>query len=342
MAKKKLMSAKARLALKILTAVWLLMVILLILGIGTDGATRELPKPAYAKGPAEFRLPQGEPDEAYKAYRDAFIAARYVVKTPIVVGAKTIPAGTELHKDHVQSFMDNRYTGPMELLDPKKLRSLVAEKLIAREDIHSRRKGYEGPPLVAKGEKIDSARLRQLVLHGWEGEPIPVKGHDKIIGINLTLPFVALNFLFLVVLLYGILWEPILKILDERAEIIRVDLETAQTERTDASELKGQYTDQLAKINQERVALIDRGRKEGYEERERIVGEARAEAEKVVASGKAEIEAATEKARKELMAQISDLSADMATEIIRREIRPADHKALIDGFVAKMDDTQLN
>ncbi len=340
MAKKQMMSAKAKRVLKVLIMVWAVLFVALVAKIGTGETTRTIKD--YETVEKTLRLPDGEPDEEWQGYRQGFIAAGYITPKAVPVGSTTIPEGTQIGKEQFDLLVEHRYDQPLSLKDPAPLHALVKQGFHVIEDIASKRPDYKGELLVKEGSRVTYKYMQALVAHGWVGEQIKVKGEDKIVGINLALPFVMINFLFLVGILYGLLWEPLLKVLDDRAEKIRTDLETAESERTEADKLKTQLDEQLAKIGQEKAVILERGKKEGFAERERIIHEARAEANTIVASAKAEIDAATQKAKKELLAQISQYSTTIAGEILKREIQPDDHRAMVDGFVAKLEQTQLN
>jgi F-type H+-transporting ATPase subunit b len=171
-------------------------------------------------------------------------------------------------------------------------------------------------------------------------DTVYVAGGGDIMGFDATLILVVVNFLGLLVLLYLLLWEPIMNLLDERAATIRDDLEGAAQKHAEANSLKGKYERVMLASKQERQGLIDEGRKEGEAERERIVGEAREEAEKIVARTREELEAAAEKVRGDLRREIGGLSVSLAERILAREVRPEDNQQLVDDFLAHLDEAE--
>lgn len=170
-----------------------------------------------------------------------------------------------------------------------------------------------------------------------EDDVIYVSGAGDLMGFDLTLPFVALNFLGLLVLLYLFLWDPVLSMLDGRAEQVEGDLSHAAENRRKAEELKQRYDQLILGSKKERQSLVAEGRKEGESEKQRILSEARDEADKIVSRTREELEAAADKVRSDLRREIGGLSIDLARQVLRREVRPEDNEKLVDDFLSELD-----
>ena len=84
---------------------------------------------------------------------------------------------------------------------------------------------------------LDEERLIQMAMafDAEEGdarhETIWIKGTGEFAFLDVTAAFVGVNFLVLAVLMYALLWEPVQRLLDERAQAIRDEVETAKRER---------------------------------------------------------------------------------------------------------------
>lgn len=191
------------------------------------------------------------------------------------------------------------------------------------------------------GAKLTEALWEEVLVE--EAKTLPtvyVKGAGNIMGFDLTLVFIVMNFLGLLVILYLLLWDPILKVLDDRAATIQTDLDTAASNRKQAATLKGKYEQFMLGSKQERQELIAEGRKEGESERQRIVGAAREEAEKIVERTRGELEAAAEKVRRDLRAEVGGISVELAEKILRREISEQDHEELVNDFLSRLSDVE--
>ena len=78
-----------------------------------------------------------------------------------------------------------------------------------------------------------------------------VSGPGGLFDINATLPLVAIQFLFLVVLLNIILYNPLLTVIEERKEYILTNLGKASEILAEANKLTEQYEQELASVRKE-------------------------------------------------------------------------------------------
>ncbi len=165
---------------------------------------------------------------------------------------------------------------------------------------------------------------------------VPIRGTGDIIGFGLDLVLVVLNFFGLLCILYAFVWDPIIEMLDKRAETVRSEVEEARKQRETARSLRGKYDALMRGAKQEREELVAAGQRDGDAERRKIIEQARGEAEKVLAQARDEIGAEAARARRELRREVGALSAEIAAEILRRELRPDDHDALVREFLSKV------
>lgn len=192
--------------------------------------------------------------------------------------------------------------------------------------------------VLHSGRLIDQEVTEALVANGIE--VVTVQGHGDILKLNLnffcTLGFQILNFAILLILLLGVLWQPLMKILDERAARIRQDLEAAESNRAQAEKVLSERNRLLGRARQQRSSIIEDGQRAANEEREKILEAARREAKLMVERGGAQIQADFESARQALEQEIASLSVQLATKILQREISREDHAKLIDDFIAQV------
>ena len=177
---------------------------------------------------------------------------------------------------------------------------------------------------------------------GEQETTVYLTGPGAMMGFDATLGLIVVNFLGLLVLLYLFLWEPILKVLDDRAATISGDLTNAAAKHEEATTLKRKYDQMLLGSKRQRQELIAEGRKEGDVERRRIVEVARQEADKIVARTREELQAAADKARSDLRTEIGGLSVQLAEKILSREVRAQDNQQLVQDFLAKLDQVDVD
>ena len=100
---------------------------------------------------------------------------------------------------------------------------------------------------------------------------------------GLTL-WVAITFLFLIVVLAKVAWGPIVKMLDERERTIRDAIDQARKEREEAEKLLGQQKESLAQARREAADLAKKNQQEVEALRAELTARARKEADELVAT----------------------------------------------------------
>ena len=193
-------------------------------------------------------------------------------------------------------------------------------------------------PLVR--DVIAAAQQHGVTLNKPEAEAIydaHLAPRGGIIAFNYTLLFQMLNFAVLLVLLYGLLWEPVLKFLDERREGIRTDLETARRNRDESARHSDEAARALGDARRERMRIRELADHEAEEIRQEILKQAREEAERLLENARQEIAGEVENARASLRAEVADLSVTIASQILEREVNQADQEALVQELLREVE-----
>src|SRR3989344_3329637 len=99
-------------------------------------------------------------------------------------------------------------------------------------------------------------------------------------------------FLIMVAILKKVAWGPLLKVLEEREEKIRREVEAAEKNRAEMERLKADYERQMAEVETRAKALLAEAEKKGLENREAILKDAEAQARKIQEKTLQELQAA--------------------------------------------------
>lgn len=150
------------------------------------------------------------------------------------------------------------------------------------------------------------------------------------------------SFLVLFIALWKFALPPITKMLDERANKIAESLEKAEETRVEAERLLDDYKVQLAEARQEANRVIEQGRKIADTMKDEIIAKANEERESLLVRARDEIQGEKRAAMAELQASIADLSVAVAGRIIGTQLSAADHKALIEKYVAEVGSLDEN
>lgn len=133
----------------------------------------------------------------------------------------------------------------------------------------------------------------------------------------------TLLFLILVFFLRKYAWKPILNAVEEREEGIKNALDSAEKAKEEMESLNADNERILAEARLERDNLL----KEAREMKNNIINEAKdqanTEADKILTSAKEQINNEKMKAITELKNSVADLSIDMATMVLKSELKDA-------------------
>jgi len=169
------------------------------------------------------------------------------------------------------------------------------------------------------------------------GEHEAEGGHDQSIGGMIRgMAWPVANFIIFLGVLHYYLNKPVKEYLAGRSATIRKDL-------VEAAELRASANAQLAAIEQKLQALpgeLDALRRRGAEEIEseghRIAVQAAADRDRMLEQTRREIELQVRLAKKEILEHAADLSVQLATERIKKEVTPADQDRLVDRYLSQV------
>ena len=136
----------------------------------------------------------------------------------------------------------------------------------------------------------------------------------SIVAIDWTLIVQAVNFLIFMVLINKFLFQPLLRLMEEREKELDGIYSEAEALKVKAEQLLKEVEETLAKAKEEAKKIIDAAVREAREEKERIISQAQEEASVKVEKAKEEIWQAFESEKAKLEAEAEKL----AEEIIRK------------------------
>jgi F-type H+-transporting ATPase subunit b len=200
---------------------------------------------------------------------------------------------------------------------------------------YGREGGQEHAPATAKPADAPAGEHAQPA-----GAHEAAGGHDQSIGgMILSMGWQVANFIIFLGVLYYFLNKPFTEYLAGRSSTIRKDL-------VEAAELRSAATTQLAAIEQklqalpgEVTALRARGADEIKAEEQRIAAAAAADRERMLEQTRREIDLQVRLAKKDILEHAADLSLQLATDRVKKEVTPADQDRLVDRYLSQVKDT---
>jgi F-type H+-transporting ATPase subunit b len=140
------------------------------------------------------------------------------------------------------------------------------------------------------------------------------------IDIDLTFVLMMVVFAGLVVVLKPLLFDPVLRVFEEREKRTEGAKADARTMQEKAGELLRRYERELERVNQVAAGERERVRTETSKLEAKILEEARSAAAKISDEGRRKIEAEVSKIRFELGRQSEQLSREMAARVLGRGV----------------------
>jgi len=148
-----------------------------------------------------------------------------------------------------------------------------------------------------------------------------------------------LNFLITAALLTYLLYKPVRRVLQARADRVEGDIKDAAQNKATAEELKTQYEQKVKDIEVERNAILDEARKQAGEKRDQILETAKAEAQDVKERASRDIATELEQTKGAVHQAIVDISTDMAAKLISATIDKNAHDKLFSEALAELEAT---
>ena len=155
---------------------------------------------------------------------------------------------------------------------------------------------------------------------------------------NLTLVIQGLAFFAVAWLVMKFGWPPIMAAIEERQQKIAEGLAAADRSQKDLALAQDKANEALKEARVKANEIIEQAHQRANQIVDAAKNEAVAEAGRQKSLADAEIAAAANRAREDLRRQVSMLAVAGAEKLLRREIDPAAHKALLDELAAQLAD----
>ncbi len=152
-----------------------------------------------------------------------------------------------------------------------------------------------------------------------------------------ALMIIAMFVLFLVASHF--LFNPVRKMLSDRQEKIKGELDQAANDQRSAAETRALYEEKLAQVGKEAEAILADARKRGVENEARIVAEAKTEAAGIIERARKEAELEKQKMADEVKREMVAVASIMAAQIVQANIDTSAQHELIDKTLKEIGDT---
>lgn len=145
--------------------------------------------------------------------------------------------------------------------------------------------------------------------------------------------FYLVSLVILMLLVKKFAWGPITKMMQDRADKIANDIDSAEASRNEASKLAEQRESELQNARSEAATIVGNAKQSGESQRTQIITSAQSEAQALKENAQQDAEQAREDALKSAKDDVANLSIEIASKIIHKELSAGDQKALIDSYI---------
>ena len=141
------------------------------------------------------------------------------------------------------------------------------------------------------------------------------------------------NLMIQLVIIKKLLLNPVKKVIAERKAKADSQIADAEKLRTEAEAMKAEYEQNLQNARTEANQIVAAAQKTATARSEELLGEARAQAAALKQKAEADIAQERKKAVNEVKDEIGGMAMEIASKVVEREIKEADHQDLIDEFI---------
>lgn len=162
---------------------------------------------------------------------------------------------------------------------------------------------------------------------------------ESFLGVNpWTALFVLLNTLTIFFVARKFLFNPVMKIIEDRQKEIDDMYSDAGQARDRANALQAEYTAKLSDAQAESDRIVKDAVVRAQHREEDIIRQANAEAQSIVDKAVADAALEKKKAINDAKDEISGISLAIAEKVVERQLNAADQQKLIDQFINDLGD----
>lgn len=151
-------------------------------------------------------------------------------------------------------------------------------------------------------------------------EAVETTKEGGLFDFDATLPLMAVQFLVLVALLNVLFYKPLTRVLDERDDYVRKNLNEAKENAKKSEELAQKFEEQLKDARRESQEIIAQAQAEAQEEASKNIAQAQQEVQAQREKATAEIEAQKKEALQSLESQVDTLSHQVLEKLVGTDL----------------------
>ena len=145
--------------------------------------------------------------------------------------------------------------------------------------------------------------------------------------------FYLIMFIIMLLIVKHFAWGPVTKMMDKRATKISNDIDSAEKARKEAEDLAAKRQTALENSRAEAAGIINRAKQNGEQQKASIVNAANEEVKTMKVNAKKDIQQEKQDALSSVKNDVAELSIEIASKIIQKELTPESQKELVDSYI---------
>lgn len=163
---------------------------------------------------------------------------------------------------------------------------------------------------------------------------------ESFLGVNpWTALFILLNTLTIYFVARKSLFNPVMKIIQDRQKEIDDMYDSADSALSNAEALQAEYHQKLTDAQATSDRIVKEAVSRGHAREEEIIRKANADAAAIMDKASANIAQEKKKALNDAKNEISDLAMAIAGKVVGRELNAADQASLVDRFIDELGES---
>jgi len=145
-----------------------------------------------------------------------------------------------------------------------------------------------------------------------------------------------ITFLLLFYVLARFAWKPLLKMLEERENLIKSSLDDAEKARQELEKINSESEVIISQARSEAQSILSDGKAAAEKIKDDTIAKAKDEASKIREDAKHQIQVEKDKAITDIKKEVVDLSISVAEKLINKNISEQDNSSLIEESLKKI------
>ena len=145
-----------------------------------------------------------------------------------------------------------------------------------------------------------------------------------------------ITFLLLLYVLAKFAWKPLLKMLEDRENLIKSSLKDAEKAKLELESLTQESEAITAKARSEAQSILAESKSAAEKVKEDTIAKAKEQASKIRDDAKKQIEVEKDKAISDIKQEVVNLTLSVAEKLINKNLNDADNKSLIEESLKKV------